>query len=130
MTATSVEWKGMVYYMVTAEVNGIKYGTRLDTGAGSSYASSTLLNRLYLCPIRQEFKRIENMFGTSNKAINIYDLEIRSLDGKFSLEAEVNKVDRKELLTLENPKSTEIVEQFSYSTGVTVEDGDEKPIVE
>ena len=75
----------------------------LDRGAGSSYASSTLLDRLRLRPIRQEFKRIEMMFGTSNQAINLYGLQIRSLDGKFSLEAEVNKVDRKELLTLENP---------------------------
>ena len=78
----------------------------MDTGAGSSHASSTLLDRLHLRPIRQEFKRIEMMFGTSNKAINIYGLQIRSLDGKFSLQAEVNKVDRKELLTLENPKCT------------------------
>ena len=96
MTATSVERKGVVYPIVTAEVNGIKCRALLDTGAGSSYASSTLLDRLHLRPIRQEFKRIEMMFTTSNKAINIYGLQIRSLDGKFSLQAEVNKVDRKD----------------------------------
>ena len=54
------------------------------------------------------------MFGTSNKTIDIYGLQIRSVDGKFTLEAKVNKVDRKELLTLENPKCTEIVAQFSH----------------
>ena len=69
------------------------------------------------------------MFGTSNKAINIYGLQIRSLDGKFSLEAEVNKVDRKEFLTLENPKCTEMVEQFSYLRGVTIQDDSEKPML-
>ena len=103
--------------------------TLLDTGAGSSYASSTLLDELQLRPIRQEFKRIEMMFGTSNKAINIYGLQIRSLDGKFSLQAEVNKVDHKELLTLENPKCTEMVEQFSYLRGVTIQDDSEKPML-
>lgn len=72
---------------------------------------------------------IEMMFGTSNKAINIYGLQIRSLDGKFSLQAEVNKVDRKELLTLENPKCTETVEQFSYLKGVTIQDDSEKPML-
>ena len=41
------------------------------------------------------------MCVTSNKAIDIYDLQIRSADGKFPLEAEVKKVDRKEL-TLKN----------------------------
>ena len=71
------------------------------------------------------------MFGTSNKAINtcIYGLQIRSLDGKFSLQAEVNKVDRKELLTPENPKCTEMVELFSYLRGVTIQDDSEKPML-
>ena len=110
-------------------MNGIKCRTLLDTGAGSSHASSTLLDRLHLRPIRREFKQIEMMFGTSNKAINIYGLQIRSLDGKFSLEAQVNKVDRKELLTLENPKCTEMVEQFSYLRGVTIQDDSEKPML-
>ena len=71
-----MERKGVVYPIVTAEVNGIKCRALLDTGAGSSYALSTLLDRLQLRPIHQEFKRIEMMFGTSNKAINIYGLQI------------------------------------------------------
>ena len=69
------------------------------------------------------------MFGTSNKAIYIYGLQIRSVDGKLTLGAEVNKVDRKELLTLENPKCTEIVAQFSYLEGVTTNDNDEKAML-
>ena len=51
------------------------------------------------------------------------------MDGKFSPQAEVNKVDHKELLTLENPKCTEMVEQFSYLRGVTIQDDSEKPIL-
>ena len=104
----------MVYPMVTVDVNGVKCWALLDTGAGSSYASSTLLDCLHLRPIRQQFKRIEIMFGTSNKAIDIYGLQIRSVDGKFILEAEVHEVDHKELSTLKNPKCTEIMAQFSY----------------
>ena len=80
-------------------------------------------------PIRQEFTGIEMMFGTSNKAIDIYGLQIRSLDGKFILEAEVHKVDRKELQTLKNPKCTEIVVQFSHLKGVTTNDNDEKAML-
>ena len=109
MTTTSVERKGVVYPMVTVDVNGVKCQALLDTGAGSSYASSTLLDRFHLRPLRQQFKCIEMMFGTSNKAVDIYGLQIRSVDGKFTMEAEVNKVDLKELLTLENPKCAGIV---------------------
>ena len=90
-----------MYPIVTVDVNGVKCRALLDTRAGSFYASSTLLDCLHLRPIRQQFKRIEVMRVTSNKAIDIYDLQIRSVDGKFTLEAEVKKVDRKEL-TLKN----------------------------
>ena len=69
------------------------------------------------------------MFGTSNKAVDIYGPQIRSVDGKFTLEAEVNKVDRKELLTLENPKCAEIVAQFSQLKGVTTNNNDEKAML-
>lgn len=119
----------MVYPIIIPEVNGIKCRTLLDTGAGSYFASSTLLDRLHLRSIRQEFKRIDMIFGTSNKAINIYSLQIRSLHGKFSLQAEVNKVDRQKLLTLENPKCTEMMEQFSYLRGVTIKDNGQKPML-
>ena len=45
------------------------------------------------------------------------------------MEAEVNKVDRKELLTSENPKCAEIVAQFSQLKGVTTNNNDEKAIL-
>ena len=60
------------------------------------------------------------MFGTSNKAVDIYGPQIRSVDGKFTLEAEVNKVDRK------CPKCAQIVAQFSHLKGVTTNDNGEK----
>ena len=129
MTTTSVERKGVVYPVVTVDVNGVKCRALLDTGAGSSYASLTLLDCLHLRPIRQQFKRIEMMFGTSKKAIDIYGLQIRNVNSKFILEAEVNKVDRKKLLTLKNPKCTEIVAQFSHLKGVTTNDNDEKAML-
>ena len=59
MTTTSVERKGMVYPVVTVDVNGVKCRVLLDTGAGSSYASLALLDCLHLRPIRHQFKRIK-----------------------------------------------------------------------
>ena len=82
-----------------------------------------------MCPIRQQFKHIEMMFGTSNKVIDIYGLQTRSIDGKLTVEAEVNKVDRKELSTWENAKCAEIVVQFSHLKGVTTSDNNEKAML-
>ena len=88
-----------------------------------------LLDCLHLCPIRQQFKHIEMMFGTSNKVIDIYGLQTRSIDGKLTVEAEVNKVDHKELSTWENPKCAEILVQFSHLKGVTTSDNNEKAML-
>ena len=74
------------------EVNGIKCHALLDTGAGSSYASSTILDHLRIRPLREEFKRVEIMLGSVNKAIGVYGVTIDSLDGNFRLETEVTKV--------------------------------------
>ena len=63
--------------MVTVDVNGVKCRALLDTGAGSSYASSTLLDRLHFRPLRQPFKCIEMMFGTSNKAVHLWPTNSR-----------------------------------------------------
>ena len=48
MATTSIERKGMVYSMVTGDVNSVKCRALLDTGAGSSYSSSMLLDCLHL----------------------------------------------------------------------------------
>ena len=97
--------------MVVVEVNGIKCRALLDTGAGSSYASSAILDHLRFRPLREEFKRIEMMLGSVNKAIGVYGVTIDSLDGNLRLETEVAKVDRGSLLTLENLKYAEVIQK-------------------
>ena len=47
--------KGAVTYpVVVVEVNGIRCRALLDTGAGSSYASAALIERLHIRPRRKE----------------------------------------------------------------------------
>ena len=94
MTAHDKSASGEVIYLVVlVEVNGFKCCTLLDTGAGSSYASSALLDHLGIRLMRQELKSIEMMLQSVNKVIGVYDLTINSLNGKFQLEMEVRKVD-------------------------------------
>ena len=105
------------------DVNGFKCCTLLDTGAGSSYASSAILDHLGLRPVRKEFKRIEMMLGSVNKVIGIYNVMIKSLNGKFWLETEVTKVDRGTLLSIDNPKYAEVINKYPHLTGVRMIDG-------
>ena len=46
----------VIYAVVLVEVNGIKCRALLDTGAGSSYVSSAILDHLRIRPLREEFK--------------------------------------------------------------------------
>ena len=87
--------KGTVTYpVVIVKVGEVKCRALLDTGAGCSYASDALLDRLKKRPIRREAKRIEMMLHTVNRLTEVYDLEIHSLKGDFHLNTEVTKVNR------------------------------------
>lgn len=127
MTAQNKGTERVVYPVVVVEVNGIKCRALLDTGAGSSYASSAILEHLGNKPLREEFKRIEMMLGSTNKVIGVHSVTIGSLDGKFRLETEVTRVDRSTLLSLDNPGYAGILEKYPYLDGVYMDDRDEKP---
>ena len=60
-TSTEVAKETVTYPVVVVKVNGIKCRALLDTGAGSSYASSTLVDLIGKKPLRVEHKRIEMM---------------------------------------------------------------------
>ena len=51
----------VIYPVVVVKVDGITCRALLDMGAGSSYASGALLDRLKKRPVRREYKRIEMM---------------------------------------------------------------------
>lgn len=116
----------VIYPVVVVKAGGIKCRALLDTGAGSSYASAALLERLSSKSDRREFRKIEMMMQTSNKMIDIHKLDVSDVKESFALKTEVTKVDRSHLLSLPNPKYKETIEQFKHLKGVTMEDTDEK----
>ena len=54
MTATTMERPTVIYPVVVVKVLGVKCRALLDTGAGSSYASAALLDRLKIRPHQRE----------------------------------------------------------------------------
>ena len=96
------------------EVNGIKCHALLDTGAGSSYVSSAILDHT------------EMMLGSVNKAIGAYGVTIDSFDGDFRLETEVTKVDHGSLLSLEISKYAEAIQKYPHLIGIQITDRDDK----
>ena len=116
----------VTYPVVVVSVNGVKCRALLDTGAGSSYASKTLLDRIKLKPIRKERRRIDMMMQSVTQKIEVYDVNIASIDDKFSLQAFVSKVEKDVLLSLPNPKYDGIISRFNHLKGITMDDKDKK----
>ena len=64
MTATTMERQTVIYPVVVVAVLGVKCRALLDTGAGSSYASAALLDRLKIRPHQRESTTDRNDDGS------------------------------------------------------------------
>ena len=126
MTTSGTKLKEVVHPVVVVEVEGIKCRALLDTGAGSSYASSTLINLLKKKPSARETKCIEMMMNTTIQKIDIYDAVISNLKGNFKLETKVSKVDKPVLLTLPNPRYGEVISKYAHLSNVFMDDDDKR----
>ena len=103
-----------MYPVVIVLINVIKCRALLDTGIGSSYISSTTANLLRKPPVRQETKLIEMMMSSVTRNIEIYEATIESLSKTFTMEVEFSKVERKTLLTIENPHYSTLTEKYQH----------------
>ena len=127
LTAHQRDKLEVVYPVVLVKVNGIKTRALLDTGAGSSYASAQLINALHIKPAEIQTKRIEMMLGSMTTKVEMYGVNVTSISGDFSMGVTVSKVDKPELMSLENPKYEKLMEKYTHLRGVYMDDRDTKP---
>ena len=66
------------------------------------------------------------LLGTTTRKVDIFHIEIKSTSGEFSLEADVTKIDKHELLSLPNPRYEQILEKYQHLSGVVFNDKDSK----
>ena len=116
-TATNAN-KPVIYPVVIVDVNGVKCRALIDTGAGSSYASVKLLDTIKVQPQKREIRRVEMLFGTSTKLIGIYNLKLSDKNNKFHIETEITRVERNDLLTLDNPNYKQVIANYSHLDGI------------
>ena len=121
------ENKEVVYPIVHVEIDGIKTHALLDTGAGSSYASTKLINLLNKKPKGTATKRIDMMHGSSTTDGEIYSAILGAIDGKFDMNIDLTKVHKPQLLTLENPNYPSLLSKYSHLKGVKIEENDARP---
>ena len=114
----------VIYPVVIVEVQGVKCRALVDTGAGSSYASAGLLDYINAKPTKTDVRNIEMLLGTTTRKVDIFHIEIKSTSEDFSLEADVTKIEKHELLTLSNPRYNQILEKYQHLNRVVFNDKD------
>jgi len=122
----TTEAQHVAYPVAVVKVNGVKCRALLDTGAGSSYASASLINRLGIPATRVENRRIEMMVHTAIRKIQVYNLKITNLEEDFEMCADVSKVDKDVLLSLDNPRYEAMVNKYRHLSDIRLNDMDEK----
>ncbi|CAB4000004.1 Hypothetical predicted protein [Paramuricea clavata] len=93
--------------------NEEKFRVMLDTGAGSSFASSTFIRHLGMKPSHWEWKTFETM-TTVRQKLPLYDVKLLSTDGKEELNVSLTMLDKPVITTLSNPKIGELKKQLPH----------------
>ena len=118
------------YLLVIVNIEGIKCRTLVDTGAGASYLSSTIISlinqKTNYKPIRIESKRIETLVSSSIKNIPVYSIELKYINYDFSFKTEISKLEKSVILQLPNPHYREIQNNYQYLRYITFNDYDTK----
>ena len=99
LVATGIPTGNVTYPVVVVEVEGIKCCTLSDTGAGSSYASAALLDRISSIGHKKEVRKIEMLLGASTREVELATITISDVNRKFSMPVEVTKVDKRNCLS-------------------------------
>ena len=63
------------------------------------------------------------------KQVEIFQVQVSSISGDFCLNTEVTKVDKNQLLSLENPRYEQCLAKYSHLKGIEKEDKDSKDIL-
>ena len=121
---TTQQCEKVCHPIVVVKVNGVMCGALLDRGATVSYASGHLLDRLKLATKGTVTRRMQTIVGEIAKRIEIYKLTISDTKENCVIPVQATRVDRRELLSVENPRYPELIRKYSHLGGVQMEDTD------
>ena len=119
----------VIYPVVVVTVDGIECRALLDSGSSNRYAFAKLLDMLGKRATELTPKRIEMLMASSTARMEIYKTTVSTRSGDFSLDINLTKVKREELLSLENPKYDHLMKTYPHLKGVELDDTDVKPLL-
>ena len=118
MTANSVGNTSVIQPVVVVKIGGFKFRALLGSGASHSYASSTAIELIKVRPKSTGLRHIAMLTGITTRTMQVFDVVISSISGDFKLGVDITKVNKRELLVLENPCYEQIIEANPHLKGV------------
>ena len=119
---TDVGKTTVVHPVVLVQINGRKFRALLDSGASHSYVSSTVTDLTHARAVGSNTRRIATLMGVTTTKVYEYDVCMKALKGNFALDTRVTRINKKELLTLDNPHNEKRVANYPHLRGVELED--------
>ena len=114
MTANFVGTSTVVHPVVVVRINGYKFRALLDSGASHSYASSIAIKLIGAKCKSVGVRQIVMLTGVTTRKMQVYDAHVESLNKDFVLDVSLTKIEKHELLQLENPRYKEILKMFPH----------------
>ena len=115
-----------VFPVVVVKVDGITCRALIDSGAGSSYASAQLIDLLHKKPHEVKTKRVDMLMSSHVTKMETYEATVKSTDGDFQMAVNLTKVNKGELLSIDNPHYADLIAQYPHLKGVQINDHDAK----
>ena len=96
-----------IFPVVQIKVDGVECRALISSGAGSSYASAKLINLLKKRPVDVTRKRVDMLMGSHVAHLETYQASLGSMSGGFNMDVNLVKVNKEELLSIDNPRYDE-----------------------
>ena len=130
MTEKHVAESAVVHPVVVVKVERYKCLALLDSGTSYSYCSLTFVKlvkaRLKAAGLRQIAMFMGDTMGEATKTLQEFDVTMHAVTDNFQLDVNVTKIDKRELLLLENPCYEKVLAEHPHLRGVYMDDDDEK----
>ena len=126
MTANHVGESAVIHPVVVVRVEGYKFRALLDSGASHSYCSSTFVKLVKARPKAAGLRQIAMLMGVTTKTLQEFNVTMYAVTDNFQLDVSVTKIDKRELLLLENPRYEKVLAEHPHLRGVHMDDDDGK----
>ena len=116
-----------IFPVVVVKVRGITYRALIDSGSGSSYISGKLAAMLNVKRVETRTSKIVMLLIFKTTRLKIYEATVELMVGDYVMDVKLIKVEKGELLTVDNPHYNNLQEGFDYLKQANFIDVDQKP---